>query len=262
MSAPPKYTAKLASRRVLVLGGTSGIGFCVAEAALEHGATVIISSSNPTKLSNALTRLNPAGSLPVTGKTCDLGSPDTVEANIQSLLAFATDSGAHPLDHVVFTAGDPLDMTKLEDATPASAMKMFQVRFVAAVMLAKALPGFIKKEASSSVTLTGGTNTDRPMPGWAVVAGVGAAIEGLMRGLAVDMKPVRFNVVSLGAIHTELWGGLGGEALEGFLEMLKRQTLTGEVGQPEDVAEAYLYLMRDRFITGEVVKTNGGRMLV
>ncbi|KAK0741352.1 hypothetical protein B0T18DRAFT_330792 [Schizothecium vesticola] len=262
MSLPPKYTAKLASRRVLVLGGTSGVGFCVAEAALEHGATVIISSSNPTKLSNTLSRLNPTASLPVTAKACDLGSPDTVEANIQSLLAFATDSGRHPLDHVVFTAGDPLDTPRIEDATPASVMKLFQVRFLAAAMLAKALPGFIKKEASSSVTLTGGTNTDRPMPGWAFVAGVGAAIEGLMRGLAVDMKPVRFNVASLGAVHTELWGGLEGEALEGFVEALRRQTLTGEVGRPEDVAEAYLYCMKDRFVTGEVVKTNGGRMLV
>ncbi|KAK1829126.1 NAD(P)-binding protein [Podospora conica] len=258
----PKYTSKLSSRRVLVLGGTSGVGFCVAEAALEHGATVIISSSNPTKIANALVRLNPASALPVTGTPCDLGSPDTVEANIKALLDFATDSGRHPLDHVVFTAGDPLDAPRIEDATPANAMKLFQVRFLGAVMLAKALSGFIKKDAGSSVTFTGGTNTDRPMPGWALVAGVGAAVEGLTRGLAGDMRPVRFNVVSLGAVHTELWGSMAGEGLEGFVEACRRGTLTGEVGRPEDVAEAYLYCMKDRFVTGEVIKTNGGRMLV
>ena len=263
-----KYVSKLQNQRVLVLGGTSGIGFCVAEAALEYGAHVIVSGSNEAKLARTLTRLreSPGGRINdgharIGGKTCDLASTDTLESNLKHLLDYATDNGSKKLDHVVFTAGDAIIPVPLAQITPDVISRAAAVRSVAPVILAKLLPGYIRMTSSSSLTLTGGTNTDKPMPGWAVVAGVGATIEGLARGFAVDLKPLRVNTVSPGAVHTELFDSIPEAGRAGLIESMRAATLTGTIGRPEDVAEAYVYCMRDHFVDGVVIQTNGGRIL-
>lgn len=294
MVAPPtssglKYTSKLSNQRVLILGGTSGIGFAVAEASLEAGLLVTISSSSSSKLSTALDRLrsSPAyvpsnlfaattssspslassGIPRLTGFTCDLSDPSTVEQSLKHLLDQSTLDGRHKFDHVVFTAGDALALNPISQITPAGFEKAAAVRFTAPLILAKLLSledKYFSHSVFSSITFTGGTNTEKPSPGWSVVAAVGGALEGLVRGLAVDLKPTRVNLVSPGAVQTELFDSFTekGEQLERVLEGFKKRTLTGTVGRPEDVAEAYLYFMRDRFVTGRVLGTDGGRLLV
>ncbi|KAK3348143.1 hypothetical protein B0H65DRAFT_167078 [Neurospora tetraspora] len=270
-----KYTSKLADKRVLILGGTSGIGFAVAEASLEAGLLVTISSSSEPKLSKALDRLRSSaayvptsvagGEIPrLTGFTCDLSGPSTVEQSLKTLLDQATLEGRHKFDHVVFTAGDALALMSVGQITPAGYERAAAVRFMAPLMLAKLLSDgtYFNHGVRSSITFTGGTNTEKPIPGWAVVAAVGGACEGLVRGLAVDLKPTRVNLVNPGAVQTELFDGFGkGEQLEAVLDGFKKGTLTGTVGQPEDVAEAYLYFMRDKFVTGRCLGTDGGRLL-
>lgn len=135
------------------------------------------------------------------------------------------------------------------------------MRFVAPVLLAKIAPAYLAPGPESSITLTGGTNSAKPGPGWAILAGWGAGIEGLTRGLAVDLKPVRVNCVSPGAVHTELFSGFAGDRLDAVLEGFRKSTLVGEVGQPTEVAEAYLYAMKDRFVTGTLLSSDGGRLL-
>lgn len=291
-----KYASKLSNQRVLILGGTSGIGFAVAEASLEAGLLVTISSSSSSKLSAALDRLrsSPAyvpsnlfaapattssssssqpslasGGIPrLTGFTCDLSDPSTVEQSLKHLLDQSTLDGRHKFDHVVFTAGDALSLNPISQITPAGFEKAAAVRFTAPLILAKLLAledKYFSHSVFSSITFTGGTNTEKPSPGWSVVAAVGGALEGLVRGLAVDLKPTRVNLVSPGAVQTELFESFkekGEQSLERVLEGFKKRTLTGTVGRPEDVAEAYLYFMRDRFVTGRVLGTDGGRVLV
>jgi len=83
----------------------------------------------------------------------------------------------------------------------------------------------------------------------------------MVRGLAVDLKPVRVNLVSPGAVETELWDSLSKEAREGYFKGLGTKMLTGKIGMPEDVAECYLWLMKDKNVTGTVVQTDGGALL-
>ncbi|PHH87741.1 hypothetical protein CDD83_8460 [Cordyceps sp. RAO-2017] len=269
MTPPPalKYTNKLQGRRVLVLGGSTGVGFCVAEAALEHGAHVTISSSNQKKLDAAVARLRKhaqavgiaAVDSVVNAKTCDLASPEAVEDNIVSLLEFAVRDGK--LDHVVFTAGDALSIVPVGDITAADVQRMGMVRHVGPIVLAKHLPKYINQAVGSSFTLTGGSNAWRPGPGWSVAASFGAALEGLARGLAIDLRPVRVNCVQLGAVHTELFGGIPEDKLPAVLDSFRKEGITGTVGKPEEVAEAYIYCMKDSFATGAVVESNGGRLV-
>lgn len=92
-------------------------------------------------------------------------------------------------------------------------------------------------------------------------ASYGAGVEGIVRGLAVDLKPVRVNMVAPGAVLTEIFDPFTPEMRENILEGMKKATLTGEVGRPESVAEAYIYILKDRFITGTVITSDGGRLL-
>ncbi|EEY18882.1 short-chain dehydrogenase [Verticillium alfalfae VaMs.102] len=283
-----RYVTKLQGRRLLVLGGSSGIGFSVAEAALEHGADVIISSSNEAKLRKAVDRLrtgivNPAiplGSGPgsenqssgsgtlseesprISSVTCDLANAATLEKNIASALELATAGRTCLLDHVVFTAGAPLKIVKVPDATVQAVQDTNLVRVVAPIILAKLLPLYTHQSAASSLTLTSGVTTNRPTPGWALLVSAGAAVEGLARGLAVDLKPLRVNVVSPGAVHTELFADIPEERLQSVLDTFKTNSLTDTVGTPGELAEAYLYCMKNTFATGSVIVADGGRLLV
>ena len=82
-----------------------------------------------------------------------------------------------------------------------------------------------------------------------------------MRGLAVDMAPIRVNCVSPGAVHTELFNDIPEDRLQSVLEGMAGGTLVGRVGKPEDVAEAYIYAMKDGFCTGTIIESHGGRLL-
>lgn len=264
-----KYTNKLSGKRVLVFGGTSGVGFCVAEAALEYGAHVTISGSSPEKLSRAIDRLK--GSYPenvdmIDGKTCDLAKLDDQQTSVESLLSFATQGGA--LDHISFSAGDVFKFLPISEVTPAYLHKTEFVRIIAPTTIAKLAPKYMRQSTSTSFTITSGIATDKPPAGWAVMASHGGAIEALVRGLAVDLKPVRVNGVQLGAVRTEIFDTISErmsmttEQLEASLDKYAQQTLVGKLGRPEEVAEAYLYCMKDCFVTGSVIRTNGGILLV
>lgn len=259
-----KYVSKLSGIRVLVLGGTSGIGFSVAEAALEHGAFVILSGSNPTRLSNAIDLLKtsyPDRAAQVSGHTCDLSQPQSTESNLTTLFDAATASGTRPIDHIVFTAGDSLKIIPVSESTIETIQRAGTVRFLGALMLAKVAPNYLAPGPASSITLTSGTNGAKPMPGWTVQAAWGTGLEGMTRGLAVDLQPVRVNLVSPGAVHTERFNDVAGGKMDDFLQKMRNATTTGEVGRPEDVAEAYLYAMKDRFLTGTIISSDGGRLL-
>lgn len=213
-----KYISKFSGSRILVLGGTSGIRFCVAEASIEHGATVIISGSSQSRLDNAISRLQtsyPDASNRISGHTCDLAQPDTLEQSPTRLLFCATADGIK-LDHIAFTAGDAIKVTPLAEATVEDIRKAGNVRFLGALILAKLAPKYLNPGPGTSMTFTGGTNTDRPMPGWTLMAAYGGAIEGMVRGLAVDLKPVRVNLVSPGAVHTELFDSVPVDRMEDF----------------------------------------------
>lgn len=113
----------------------------------------------------------------------------------------------------------------------------------------------------SSIILTGGSIAAKSAAGRGIVAAYSAGLEGLTRGMALDLKPRRVNLVSPGAVPTEAWDRFSQEGKQATMDAWRANTLVGELGTPEDVAEAYLYLMKDRFVTGTVISTDGGRLL-
>ena len=252
-----RYINKLSSKRVLLIGGTGGVGIAVAHAILEFGAEVIISSSRQPKVDAVtadLTKLYPGSK--VAGYVCDLASA-SVESNITNLF-----SHVGQLDHIIYMAGDRLPTIPLADITLEKWTKCNQVRTIASILVAKHGIQHLSKSPDSSIIFTGGSISQKPIPGgWAMLALIGAGINGLTRQLAFDLAPIRVNCVAPGVIETDLWQGMGEEGKKAFLEQHAKSVPTGRVGQPEDLAEAYLYLLRDRNVTGTVVDSNSGAFL-
>lgn len=251
---------KLHNKHVLVIGGTSGIGLAVAEASLASGARVTVSSSNPSRVDKTIQNLKASftgGS--VAGHACDLSKP-TVEQDLETLF-----SKVGKVDHIVYTAGDTLATAAVEEITYDKIIAAGQIRFVAALLAAKVGSKYLNPGPFSSIVLTTGAVSQKPRPGWSMVAGYASGLHAMTRNLAFDLKPIRVNLVSPGAVETELWDKVmsGDEkAKQAMLDDVAKSMPTGRVAKPEDVAEAYLFLMKDPSVTGTVVDSNSGALLV
>lgn len=162
----------------------------------------------------------------------------------------------------MFTAGDALQLGSLENISVEAIQASGIVRFVAPQIVAKLLPSYMESSPVNSFTLTGGSVAHRPASGWSTMSGYASGIEGLARGLALELKPLRVNVVMPGMVHTELFSGFPDEAVQAVLQNSREHSLTGTVGRPEDLAESYVYLMKDQYVTGSIVTSNGGSLLV
>ena len=213
---------------------------------------MIVSSSNPSRVEKTVSKLQkayPSASSKVSGHACNFGDETTLESNIVGLF-----EKVGKLDHVIYTAGDALAAMTLNDADMEKMKKAGMVRFFGPMLVGKHAPKYLTGGPKSSIILTTGAVSERPVYNWTVIASFAAGLQGMCRGLALDLKPTRVNLVSPGAVNTELWDnfGLSEEAKQALLEGSRKKLPTGQVGRPEDVAEAYLYLLRDENITGKL----------
>lgn len=266
MSLFPKYTHKIAGATVLIIGGSSGIGFGLAEACIEnHVARIILASSRQTKIDSAIARLKssyPNESVTIEGHVCDLSDEKTLESNIETLFR-QVGSG---IDHVVSTAGDPLQSIALEQVTFQSILQGSMVRFFAPFFIAKTAARYMTPGPKSSITFTGGAGGDKPVPNRPVINAISSGLHGLVRSLALDLRPVRVNLVSPCATDTEFWENvLGPDAQEKKLAIFKAQATqlaTGQVAHVEDVVESFLYALKEKNVTGTVIRSDGGKLIM
>ncbi|MCX4704803.1 SDR family oxidoreductase [Streptomyces sp. NBC_01373] len=237
----------LRGQRIVVIGGTAGIGLAVAEAAAREGAQVVVASRRQESVAAALERL-PQGS---EGRVLDVTDEDAVRAFFGRIGGF---------DHLVFTAGESLLLESVAESDLGRARRFLDARLWGAYTAVKYGAPSIRK--GGSVVLTTGTVARRPMPGTTVAASLCGAMESLTRALALELAPLRVNVVEPGMVRTELWRDLPEETRGGMFASAAQSLPVGRVGEPEDVAEAYLYLMRGAYSTGSVVVVDGGTVLV
>jgi NAD(P)-dependent dehydrogenase (short-subunit alcohol dehydrogenase family) len=113
-----------------------------------------------------------------------------------------------------------------------------------------------------SIVFTSGVAGQRPQAGWTLGASICAAMEGLTRALAVELAPIRVNIVSPGVVATPLWGAMPPPARDALFQKMGQKLPVGHVGSAEEVAVTYLYLMRQTYGTGQVIVVDGGGTLV
>ena len=165
------------------------------------------------------------------------------------------------LDHVAYTAGDALGITPLEKTTLEKIEQSGMVRFNAPLIVAREAAKYLKKSNTLSYTITTGSVSEKPHQDWVIVGCYAGGNHTMARGLALDVKPIRVNAVNPGAVDTTLWKMLDQEKQEAFRKWETKMT-TGRMGQVEDVAEAYLYCMKDGSLTRGIISTNGGAGLI
>ncbi len=239
--------AGLANQRVVILGGSSGIGLAVAQLVVAQGANAVIASSNAQRVRQVVTDLGEKAE----GYALDVSDEPAVQSFFPKLGAF---------DHLVFTAGDSLQLNQLATADLKKARRAFELRYWSALAAVKYGSPHIRP--GGSIVLTTGIAGLRPRKGWAFGASVCGAVDALTRALAVELAPIRVNAVSPGVVRTNLWQNMPGEERERMYESIAKSLPVGRVGEPSDIARAYLFLMQEKFSTGQIVVVDGGAVLV
>lgn len=233
------------NQHIVVAGGSSGIGFAIAELALERGARVTISGRSEAKLAGAVARLG--------GRTqsvqMDLGDAEAAKAGFQQIGAF---------DHFVSTAAD-LTYGPLAAMDRQAIERMLSGKFWGPVNLVQF--GVQNLQPGGSILLFSGLAADRPAAGTSMVSALNAGVEGLVRALAVELAPMRVNAISPGVVETEGWAFMDERSRKGFFADLATQLPARRTGTPRDLAEAALFALTNPYLTGEVVHVNGGGSL-
>jgi NAD(P)-dependent dehydrogenase (short-subunit alcohol dehydrogenase family) len=234
-------------KRVVIVGGSSGIGLAVAEKAALQGAEIVIVSSNAERVHAATKSIGGD----IRGEAVDVYDEKAVERFFTKIGAF---------DHLVFTAGDSLQLHELADTDLKQARHAFELRYWSALAAVKYGSPQIRK--GGSIVLTTGVAGQRPHRGWVIAASVCGTIEALTRALAIELAPIRVNAVSPGVVRTNLWQNMTASEREQLFESLGKRLPVGRVGEAHDIAQAYLFLMQEGFSTGQTVVVDGGTVLV
>jgi NAD(P)-dependent dehydrogenase (short-subunit alcohol dehydrogenase family) len=231
---------QLNNQSVVIIGGSSGIGFATAKLAYAQGARVTIMGRNPTKLDRAAQELGD-----VQKAIVDV----TREADVQQLMA-----QVDHIDHLV-VLGASLSSGKVVDTNLEELGRPLQERIWGALYSVRyAVP----RMSDGSITLMSGLFSTRPIAGMAVVAAAVGGIESMSRALALELAPIRVNAIAPGYIDTPLLQ----EALEDQYEsVVKTQAATlpvQRIGTVGEAARSILFLATTHFMTGEVLHLDGG----
>ncbi|KAF1006138.1 MAG: Glucose 1-dehydrogenase [Luteibacter sp.] len=224
---------------VLVVGGSSGIGLATARAFAAAGTRVTIASRSPGKLDAAVKDIGHDARAVV----LDTADPVAVEALFS----------AHTWHHVVVSAAQtpsgPVRQLALDDAYAA-----MESKFWGAYRVARAA----RIHDGGSLTLVSGFLSVRPSGGAVLQGAINAALESLVRGMALEFSPVRVNAVSPGMIRTPLWHGMDEGKRDAMFAAVADKVPAKRVGEAEDVANAILYAAATPFTTGSTILVDGG----
>jgi NAD(P)-dependent dehydrogenase (short-subunit alcohol dehydrogenase family) len=245
-AVPGAREPELLGQTVVVIGGSAGIGLETARRARAEGAEVILTGRDPERLERA-----------------------ALEVGAQRSAAFdATDVGAlqsffqdlpTPIDHVMVTAGAPHYVPPLEMA-PEEARRGLTEHPLLALEVARNTLG--KVRPGGSLLLMGGTGGRRIGLGLAIVNAVTAAMPALTASLALELAPIRVNLIAAGFVDTPLSASILGDGLEARREELRTTLPIGRVVRPADVAALAVHLMTNTAVTGATYDIDGGEQFV
>jgi NAD(P)-dependent dehydrogenase (short-subunit alcohol dehydrogenase family) len=237
----------LNGQRIVLIGGTSGFGFATAKAAASEGAAIVVASSNKAKVDQAVAQL-PAGT---EGHVLDITRGASVEAFFSKIGEF---------DHLAVTAGESLNLGEFARINLQDARRFFETRFWGSLDGGQICPQanqihwFNHSDEWGDWLASG----ERMGGGCRHLWGLGI----FDSRIAVELAPVRVNLVCAGFVRTELWGNMPESDRNALFEKVGQMLPVGRVGEADDLAETYLYLMRERFSTGAMIVVDGGGVLV
>jgi NAD(P)-dependent dehydrogenase (short-subunit alcohol dehydrogenase family) len=232
----------LQGQNIVIVGGSSGIGFETARLALQQGANVTIAGRSEEKLEKAKFHL--------IGNVRTVVADVTSEASVNRIF-----EGLDRIDRVFISAGG-LSMGKILDTDPNEFRQGLEERIFGALYVVRA--AVPKMPQQGSITLISGVRADRPIPGTTMTTVGVAAAEALTRSLALELAPIRVNAVSPGWTDTPLVSNVLGDNYDAVIRSVSEKIPVKRIGKSEEVAEAVIMLMNNGFINGEVLHIDGG----
>jgi NAD(P)-dependent dehydrogenase (short-subunit alcohol dehydrogenase family) len=239
-------SSALAGRLVVVLGGSAGIGAATARRARADGAEVIITGRDPDRLRTAAQEIGAR----------DSASFDADDAG--ALADFFAGLPA-PVDHVMVTAGGPHYGPILE-MEPAELSQALSGHMVRATQVARHAAG--RMIPGGTLLLVGGTGGRRVRRGLGIISAVTAALPAFTAALALEVAPVRVNLIAAGFVDTPLSARLLGAGLEDRRQELRAVLPIGRVVGPDDVAALAVHIMTNTALTGGTYDIDGGQQFV
>ncbi|QIR39322.1 SDR family oxidoreductase [Tolypothrix sp. PCC 7910] len=236
----------LSNQKIVIIGGSSGIGLASAKAIVAAGGNVVIASRSEAKLNAAQAEIGE--------RVTTFGLDITNEQEVQTL--FAT---VGSFDALVITISVGF-MGAFMELDSKVARQIFENKFWGHYYAAKY--GAPQLKPSGAIVFFSGYASQKPVPNLSIMASVNGALEALARSLAVELSPIRVNVVSPGLVDTPIYQEMPAEQRQNYFNYVANSLPVKRIAQPEDIAETVLYLIKNKFTTGAVVDVDGGARLV
>ncbi len=232
-------------QKIVIIGGSSGMGLATAKMAAAEGAAVVIASRSEEKLKKAKAEIQ--------------GNVETLTVNVMdegSVKAFFDKVGE--FDHLT-TPGNEAAMGPFLQLDVLKARTAFDSKFWGQYHAARYGAPHIR--GNGSITFFAGIWSQRPVPGGSVVTAINSAIEGLGRALATELAPIRVNTVSPGIVDTPIYSAMAPGEKEAMFQGVAATLPLKRIGRPEEIAQTVLYLMANSFSTGNTLYVDGGATL-
>jgi NAD(P)-dependent dehydrogenase (short-subunit alcohol dehydrogenase family) len=239
-------THTFAGQRVVVMGGSSGIGEAAAAYFAADGTEVVVTGRDQERLDAAVARIG--------GKTTGHRMDATDQADIDAFFA-----GSGRIDHLVVAVSGAAGGGPFAELDVDALAAGFDGKFWPQVRILKAAMPYLRPDGS--VTLITAASARAAFPGTAGLAAINGALEAMVPPLAVELAPLRINAVSPGVIDTPWWDRVPQEQRKALFDGLAVTTPVGRVGRPDDIARAIHMLAANGFITGVVLEATGGANL-
>ncbi|MBD3920336.1 SDR family oxidoreductase [Paenibacillus sp. PR3] len=233
-------------QRIIIMGGTSGMGLASAQMLSAGGAEVVITGRDSAKLEEALRQLEGNAS----GECLDASSPEAVTTFYERQGAF---------DHLIISVSGAKGAGNFRELALDDLRGGFEAKFWPQLTAAQLSLNTIS--ANGSITFITAISARSVSPGTSGLAAINAALEAMVPNLALELAPLRVNAVSPGVVNTAWWNWLPAEQREAAFSGYADNTPVGRVGAPDDIAKAIAYLVDNTFVTGTVLEVDGGLRL-
>ncbi|MGK9148124.1 SDR family oxidoreductase [Plantibacter flavus] len=239
------FHESLHGRTVVLIGGGSGIGLAVARRSIALGAAVVLGGRTPERLSAAAAELGERA----TWAVVDTGDEASVAAFFDGV----------PVVDGIFTTAADYTVGSMRDLDPVAAASPFESKFWGQYRVVRA--ALDRLSADASIVLMSGAASVRPPAAAPAYVAANAAIEGLARGLAVELAPVRVNAVSPGTIDGNLWANRDEASRTAAFAQFTADTLLHRPGTEDEIAGAVVHLLTNGYTTGSTLYVDGGYSL-